>query len=80
MAVPTIFYSDGFRFFFYSNEGNEPVHVHVEKGSGYAKYWMQPVRMDYAEGFNRRDIRRMTELVVENQQRIVKAREEHFGR
>lgn len=29
--MPTILRLLGFRFFFYSNEGTEPAHVHVEK-------------------------------------------------
>lgn len=31
--MPTVFRDGGFRFFFYSNEGDprEPVHVHVER-------------------------------------------------
>lgn len=78
--MPTVFSQDGFRFFFYSNEGNEPVHVHVEKGNGSAKYWMLPtVSMNYAEGFTRREIRRMTELVEENKALILKSWEEYFG-
>ena len=37
--MPTVFSEGGYRFFFYSNEGNprEPVHVHVERGDGEAK-------------------------------------------
>ena len=37
--MPTVFRIDGFRFFFYSNEGNprEPVHVHVRKAGAEAK-------------------------------------------
>ena len=36
--MPTVFRQDGFRFFFYSNEGDprEPVHVHAMKGAGEA--------------------------------------------
>lgn len=80
MQVPTVFSRDGFRFFFYSNEGNEPVHIHVEYGEGCAKYWMLPsVRLNYAEGFTRREIRRMTELVEKNQELILKKWEEYFG-
>lgn len=45
--------AEGFRFFFWSNEGSEPPHVHVERGDGYAKYWLAPVRFDYSVGFNR---------------------------
>jgi hypothetical protein len=31
-AVPTLLVVEGFRFFFFSREGTEPRHVHVEKG------------------------------------------------
>jgi hypothetical protein len=41
---------DGFRFFFFSNEGFEPAHVHVEAGDGYAKFWLEPVEL--AESFD----------------------------
>jgi len=29
--MPEIFRELGFVFFFYANEGNEPIHVHVRK-------------------------------------------------
>ena len=35
--MPTLLRVEGFRFFFYSNERQEPPHVHVEKGDGEAK-------------------------------------------
>jgi hypothetical protein len=43
--MPTVFYEDGFRFFFYSNEGSprEPVHIHVEKDNAEAKFWLNRV-------------------------------------
>jgi hypothetical protein len=30
--VPTVLRVSGFRFFFYSMEGDEPAHIHVEQG------------------------------------------------
>lgn len=30
--MPSLFLVGGYRFFFWANEGNEPVHVHVCKG------------------------------------------------
>ena len=30
--MPTILFVQGWRFHFYSNEGNEPMHVHAVKG------------------------------------------------
>jgi len=38
--MPTIFLYNGWRFFFYSEEGNEPIHIHCKKGDADAKYWL----------------------------------------
>jgi hypothetical protein len=38
--MPTILLILGWRFFFYANEQNEPIHVHCRKGDAEAKYWL----------------------------------------
>jgi hypothetical protein len=38
--MPTILLIRGWRFFFYANEGNEPIHVHCRKGDAEVKYWL----------------------------------------
>jgi hypothetical protein len=38
--MPTILFINGWRFFFYSNEGNEPIHIHVQKAEAEAKFWI----------------------------------------
>lgn len=38
--MPTILFINGWRFFFYSNEGNEPIHIHVQKAEKEAKFWI----------------------------------------
>ena len=38
--MPTILLVAGWRFFFYSNEGNEPIHLHCQKGDAEAKFWI----------------------------------------
>lgn len=40
--MPTIMRIDGYRFFFFSNEGSEPPHIHVEQAERYAKFWLNP--------------------------------------
>ena len=45
--MPTVLRVAGFRFFFYSLEGSEPPHIHVEHGDNVAKFWLSPV--DLAE-------------------------------
>ena len=38
--MPTVLLIHGWRFFFYSNESNEPIHIHAEKGDMECKFWL----------------------------------------
>lgn len=40
--MPTVLRLGRFRFFFFSNEGNEPPHIHVRAGEDEAKFWLEP--------------------------------------
>ena len=42
--MPVVLRLAGFKFLFYSNEGNprEPVHIHVRQGRDEAKFWLKP--------------------------------------
>ncbi len=80
--MPTLWVEDGFRFFFYSNEGSprEPVHVHVEKGESQAKFWLRPeVRVAYNDGYDARTLRRLMAVVDARRARIEGAWNEYFG-
>ena len=80
--MPTIFLEDGFRFFFYSNEGlpREPVHVHVEKGESEAKLWLRPdVTVAYNDGYDARTLRRLVAMTEANRERIEGAWDEFFS-
>jgi hypothetical protein len=80
--MPTVFRHDGFRFFFYSNEGDprEPVHIHVMKGGGEAKFWVTPqVTLDRSSGFDARVLRKLIGIISKNRDRIEKAWYEHFS-
>lgn len=76
--MPTVFTIDGFRFFFYSNEGTEPMHIHVEKGGASAKWWLAPVAMDSNDGFKPAQVRAVRSIIVENLERLVEAWNDHF--
>jgi len=41
--MPTVLRSDGFRFFFYSRENQEPPHIHIERGDETVTFWLNPV-------------------------------------
>ena len=57
----------GFRFHFYSDEGTEPPHIHVESGDGECKFWLSPVALARNRGMSAVDIRKVERLVYEHQ-------------
>jgi hypothetical protein len=77
----TVFRHDGFRFFFYSNEGEprELAHEHVMKGGGEAKFWVSPVAVARSSGFDAKTLRLLALVVAGNVARIKKAWDEHFS-
>lgn len=68
--MPEVFRKLGFVFFFYSNEGQEPIHVHVRKAGGFAKFWIEPVELDFAQGMKIADIKLAEELIYKNRELI----------
>ena len=64
--MPTIDRRGPYRIFFYSNEGDEPAHVHVERDDKVAKFWLDGLRLADAGRFSKREIVRIRELVGEN--------------
>jgi hypothetical protein len=78
--VPTLLLVDGFRFYFFSNEGSEPPHVHVSKADAAAKLWLDPVEVAYADGFSPPELRRVTALAVENRAMFLARWNEYFRR
>ena len=65
--MPTIFRILGFRFFFYSNEGTEPPHVHVEKGDSQGKVWLDPLEESDLSNFKSKEQRKILDITKENQ-------------
>ncbi|AVM72919.1 DUF4160 domain-containing protein [Magnetospirillum gryphiswaldense] len=57
--MPTVLIFAGYRFFFYSLEGNEPPHIHVERGDDVAKYWLSPVQLAESHGFRSHELNRV---------------------
>lgn len=68
--MPTILLIYGWRFFFYSNETNEPVHVHCKKGDKECKYWILEKEFEIKEAFSYNmsinDKRMARKLIFEN--------------
>lgn len=49
--MPTILFIYGWRLFFYSNEGFEPIHVHAEKADMECKFWFLVEEVEIKEAF-----------------------------
>jgi hypothetical protein len=77
--MPEVFRKFGFVFFFYANEGQEPMHIHVRKAGGFAKFWTEPVELEFAQGLKTQDLNKAEELIVENLELIKKKWDEVFG-
>ena len=80
LKMPTVLRLEGYRFFFYSLEGTEPPHVHVEHGDNVAKYWLDPVSLAQSRGFRSHELNRVRALVIEHRLTFVEAWNVHFGR
>lgn len=64
--MPTVLRIKGFRFFFFGNEGDEPVHIHVESDDKYAKFWLEPVQLARSVGYSAGELSEIRDLIMEN--------------
>ena len=64
--MPTVLREQGFEFFFYSNERNEPAHIHVWSQGGVAKFWLRPVALAASRGLRNHELSELQRIVVRN--------------
>lgn len=76
--MPTITIIGQYRFFFFSNEGFEPPHIHVESGENYAKFWILPVKLARTSGFNKSELHKLRRIIFEKQQFFKEKWDDHF--
>jgi hypothetical protein len=72
--VPTVHREGPYRFFFYSADRHEPVHVHVDRDTSRANFW----RLGRSGGFGAAELREVERLVVANQQLLLGKWNEYF--
>jgi hypothetical protein len=77
--MPTILRDQGFRFYFYSHEPNEPPHIHVDKDGASAKFWLQPVALARNMGLTSHDVMWALKKVRIESGRFLEAWHGHFG-
>ncbi len=77
--MPTVLRVGGHRFFFFSEEGNEPPHIHVETAENYAKFWLDPVVLAASVGYNSRKLTVLRKLVESHRPFLEEKWHEYFG-
>jgi len=77
--MPTVLRTGPHRFFFFSNEGDEPPHIHVETAENYAKFWLEPVMLARSVGYNASELNQLRKLVEERRELFVEKWNEFFN-
>jgi hypothetical protein len=70
---------EGFQFFFWSNEGDQPGLIHVAKASCEANFWIsREIQPAWNASFEQPQLRRILELLEENKNATREAWHKHF--
>ena len=77
--MPTIYRQNGYRFYFYSHEPNEPPHIHVDKGEASIKVWLDSLEIAKSRGFRAHEISGILLLVSEHKAMFTEKWHEYFG-
>ena len=78
-AMPIVLRVGRYRFLFFSNEGQEPPHIHVKAGGDEAKFWLSPVHLAVNYGFSGHELSEIERLVTEHRETLLEAWDEYFG-
>lgn len=81
--MPTILFIYGWRLFFYSNEGSEPIHVHAQKGDMECKYWIFIEQVEIKEAFsynmNPAATREIKKIIYQHFDMIIESWNQYFN-
>ncbi|MBM4346389.1 MAG: DUF4160 domain-containing protein [Deltaproteobacteria bacterium] len=80
--MPNLLRVDGWRYFFYSNEGDprEPPHVHARKGASEAKFWLEPeLALAYSDAMDPRSLREVAAVVQQHRTAFIRSWHEYFA-
>jgi hypothetical protein len=79
--MPTLLLLNGLRFFFYSNENDEPIHIHIIKGDAKGKVWLEPsIRVEYFIGFTNSEQKSILEAIHTHLENFKNKWNEHFSK
>ncbi|MHC4427725.1 MAG: DUF4160 domain-containing protein [Planctomycetota bacterium] len=71
--MPTVLRPGPYRLYFFSHEGFEPPHVHVDRDDSSAKLWLDPVAVARNLGFEPIELRTIERLVNQPRMTLLEA-------
>ena len=77
--MPTVLRSGPYRVYFYSHEPNEPPHMHVDRDNQSAKFRLRPVTLAVNLGFSPVELRRIQEILKQNESSLLEEWNAKFG-
>ncbi|MFI5329653.1 MAG: DUF4160 domain-containing protein [Desulfobaccales bacterium] len=77
--MPTLLRIQGYRFFFFSNEGYGKPHIHVDSGDNYAKFWLRPVNLAKSFGYKPAELTMLRKLVESREELFWEKWHEYFA-
>ena len=77
--MPTVLRVGRYRLHFFSNEGQEPPHIHVKAGDDQAKFWLYPIELALNYGFRARELSKIERIIEEHQTELMEAWNERFS-
>ena len=77
--MPKVFEQDGFKFFFFSGDSDEPCHIHIKKGNGDGKIWLEPLlKIEYLIDFKKQEESKIKKIVKVNREYFIEMWYEYF--
>ena len=76
--MPTVLNVGRYRFYFFSDEGEEPPHIHIKAAEDQAKFWLDPIALASNYGFKAHELNEMERIVREHQVEFMEAWHEHL--
>ena len=78
--MPVVHREGPYSFSFYSDEGNDPPHIHVRRDRNQAKFWLQPVDLAKNVGFSQPELNRVERIIENNEATMLARWNEHLNR
>jgi hypothetical protein len=64
--MPTVLHINGYKFWFYEADIQEPAHIHVNKEGKEAKFWLNPIQEARAGRFKPYELREIKQIIENN--------------